>query len=154
MGRRLKIFWYREIGFKSQGKRKKIAVGLIEGNVHIDDRGVVRFVNDFDMSAVVRMYCIEPKMGVVRAWQGHKIERKWFYVAKGKFLVKTVAMESLNKVEYELTSSESNVLEIGGGYYNGFESLEEGSVLMVFSDFNLEQSKNDDYRETLENIKW
>ncbi|MCG9881030.1 MAG: hypothetical protein MH472_10575, partial [Bacteroidia bacterium] len=78
---------------------------LIEGNIHQDERGGVRFVNDFDMSDVVRMYCIEPKVGVVRAWQGHKIERKWFYVAKGRFLVKTVAMESLNKVEYVLTSS-------------------------------------------------
>jgi len=129
-------------------------VGLIEGNIHLDERGGLRLVNNFDMSDVVRMYCIEPKLGVVRAWQGHKVEMKWFYVAKGRFLVKTVAMESLNKVEYVLTSSESNVLEIGGGYYNGFEALEEGSVLMVFSDFNLEQSKIDDYRETVENIKW
>ncbi len=129
-------------------------MGLIEGNIHLDERGGVRFVNDFDMSDVVRMYCIEPKYGVVRAWQGHKVERKWLYVSKGKFLVKTLAMESLIKVEYLLTSSESNVLEIGGGYYNGFEALEEGSVLMVFSDFNLEQSKKDDYRETVENIKW
>ena len=129
-------------------------MGLIEGNIHQDERGGVRFVNDFDMSDVVRMYCIEPNLGGVRAWQGHKVERKWFYVAKGRFLVKTLAMESLIKVEYVLTSSESNVLEIGGGYYNGFEALEEGSVLMVFSDFNLEQSKKDDYRETVENIKW
>ena len=129
-------------------------MGLIEGNIHLDERGGLRLVNNFDMSDVVRMYCIEPKLGVVRAWQGHKVEMKWFYVAKGRFLVKTVAMESLNKVEYVLTSSESNVLEIGGGYYNGFEALEEGSVLMVFSDFNLEQSKIDDYRETVENIKW
>jgi dTDP-4-dehydrorhamnose 3,5-epimerase-like enzyme len=129
-------------------------VELIVGNIHQDERGEVRFVNDFNMSDVVRMYCIEPKVGIVRAWQGHKLERKWFYVAKGSFLVKTLAMESLNKVEYLLTSSESNVLEILGGYYNGFEALEEGSVLMVFSDFNLEESKKDDFRETLENIKW
>lgn len=127
---------------------------LIEGNIHQDERGGVRFVNDFDMSDVKRMYCIEPNLGFVRAWQGHKVERKWFYVAKGKFLVKILAMESLNKVEYLLTSSDSKVLEIGGGNYNGFEALEEGSVLLVFSDFNLEQSKKDDCRETLENFKW
>jgi hypothetical protein len=46
------------------------------------------------------------------------------------------------------------ILEIGGGYFNGFEALEEGSVLMVFSDFSLEESNNDNYRETLENINW
>jgi dTDP-4-dehydrorhamnose 3,5-epimerase len=129
-------------------------VGLIEGNIHNDDRGIVKFVNDFDMSTIIRMYCIEPKMGVVRAWQGHKVERKWFYAAKGRFLVKTVEMDSLNKEVFELTSLESKILEIGGGYFNGFEALEEGSVLMVFSDFSLEESKNDDFRETLENINW
>lgn len=63
-------------------------------------------------------------------------------------------MESLNKVEYLLTSSDSKVLEIEGGNYNGFEALEEGSVLLVLSDFNLEQSQKDDCRETLENLKW
>jgi len=129
-------------------------VGVIEGNIHQDERGVVRFVNDFDMEKVVRMYCIEPKLGVIRAWQGHKVERKWFYAAKGRFWVKTVEMDSLNKEVFELTSLESKVLEIGGGYFNGFEALEEGSVLMVFSDFSLEESKKDDYRETIENIKW
>ncbi len=129
-------------------------MGLIEGNIHFDERGNVRFVNDFDMSAVVRMYCIEPNLGVVRAWQGHKIERKWFYAVKGRFLVKTVEMDSLNKVVFELTSTESKVLQIEGGYFNGFEALEEGSVLMVFSDFSVEDSINDDYRETIENINW
>lgn len=129
-------------------------MGLIEGNIHVDERGIVRFVNHFDMTNVLRMYCIEPKMGVVRAWQGHKEERKWFFAAKGRFLVKTVGMDSLNKVVFELTSSESKVLEIEGGYFNGFEALEEGCVLMIFSDFSLEESKNDDYRETIENINW
>jgi dTDP-4-dehydrorhamnose 3,5-epimerase-like enzyme len=129
-------------------------VGLIKGNIHFDERGKMRFVNDFDMSAVVRMYCIEPNLGVVRAWQGHKVERKWFYAVKGRFLVKTVEMGSLNKVVFELTSTESKVLQIEGGCFNGFEALEEGSVLMVFSDFSVEDSKNDDYRETIENINW
>jgi dTDP-4-dehydrorhamnose 3,5-epimerase-like enzyme len=61
-------------------------------------------------------------------------------------------MDSLNKVEYLLSSTESMVLEIRGGHYNGFETLEKGSVLMVFSDFSMEDSKNDDFRETIENI--
>ena len=57
----------------------------IIGDFHKDERGTVRFVNDFDMSQVVRMYCIEPKLGVIRAWQGQKVETKWFYAAKGSF---------------------------------------------------------------------
>lgn len=132
----------------------KSRMRLIEGNLHSDERGVVRFVNGFDMSRVVRMYCIEPKLGVVRAWQGHKRETKWFYVAKGSFLVKTVDMETKSRKEYLMLSSESKVLEIPRGYYNGFEALEEGSVLMVFSDLDLEASKGDDFRESVEVINW
>lgn len=127
---------------------------VIEGNIYRDERGVVRFVNDFDMSRVVRMYCIEPKLGVVRAWQGHQKETKWFYVAKGSFLVKMKAMDTLEKKEYLLKDSESMVLEIPGGHYNGFEALEEGSVLMVFSDFRLEESKEDDFRLGLDEMAW
>ncbi|UJP64465.1 WxcM-like domain-containing protein [Mongoliitalea daihaiensis] len=129
-------------------------MSVIEGNLHRDERGVVRFVNDFDMSRVVRMYCIEPNLGVVRAWQGHKKETKWFFAAKGSFFVKTVEMDSLEKKEYLLKDTESKVLEIPGGHYNGFEGLEEGSVLMIFSDVGLEESKVDDFRQSLENINW
>lgn len=106
------------------------------------------------MSQVVRMYCIEPKPGVIRAWQGHKKETKWFYAVKGSFLVKTAAMDTLEITAYRLNSRVSEVLEITSGHYNGFEALEEGSVLMVFSDLSLEVSKVDDHRESLENIKW
>ncbi len=106
------------------------------------------------MTQVKRMYSIEPMLGVVRAWQGHEKETKWFYVAKGRFLVKTVEMHSLNRKEYILKDSDSNVLEIPAGHYNGFEGLEEGSVLMVFSDFGLEASKADDYRESLTTLYW
>jgi len=127
---------------------------VIEGNLHRDERGMVRFVNDFDMTQVKRMYCIEPKLGVIRAWQGHKIETKWFYVAKGSFIVKTININTSEKKEYQLKDTESKVLEIQGGHYNGFESLEEGSVLMVFSDLGLDQSKGDDFRESLDKIKW
>lgn len=127
---------------------------VIEGNLHSDLRGVLRFVNDFDMSKVVRMYCIEPNIGVIRAWQGHKKETKWFYAAKGSFLVKIVDMSTLEKIEYQLKDSESTVLEISGGHYNGFEALETGSVMIVFSDVNLDSSKHDDFRESLENLKW
>lgn len=106
------------------------------------------------MSQVVRMYCIEPKLGVIRAWQGHKKETKWFYAAKGSFLVKTIDMDILEKKDYYLKDTESKVLKIPGGHYNGFEALEEGSVLMVFSDFGLEDSKGDDYRESVDNLYW
>ncbi len=127
---------------------------LIKGKTYTDFRGTIRFVNDFDMSSVVRMYCIEPKPDVIRAWQGHKKETKWFCAVNGSFLVKSVNMDTLKKTEYQLNSNESEVLEIAPGHYNGFEALEEGSVLMVYSDLGLEESKNDDFRESLDIIEW
>lgn len=128
---------------------------LIKGNIHTDARGSVRFVNDFDMTKVVRMYCIEPEVRKIRAWQGHKIESKWFYVAKGCFIVKTIQIENPELLsEFRMKEKDSQVLNIPEGYYNGFEATEKGSVLMVFSDVDLETSKADDHRKTLADIPW
>lgn len=128
---------------------------IIEGDIHIDKRGKVRFVNDFNMSKVVRMYSIEPKLNLIRAWQGHQRETKWFYVAKGSFIIQTVEIDQPEQRRLlTMNDRESRILEIPGGHYNGFKALEGGSVLMVFSDFKLEQSRDDDHRETLDSIDW
>ena len=59
---------------------------LIQGGSHVDARGSISFVNDFDFKNVCRFYCITPKTKTeVRAWQGHKIESKWFYCISGVF---------------------------------------------------------------------
>lgn len=127
---------------------------LIKGDLHKDNRGIVRFVNDFDMQNVVRMYCIEPQLGIIRAWQGHKKETKWFFAVKGSFVVKVVNMKTNLLNKFILTDLESNIIEIPGGNYNGFEALEEGSVLMVYSDFTTPQSKEDDFRLSLDELDW
>ena len=124
-------------------------MSIIKGDLHKDPRGLLKFVNDFDMTTVVRMYCIEPKPRVIRACQGHRKETKWFYAANGSFLVKSVDI-TLNKTNYRINSRDSEVLEITPGHYNGFEALEEGSILLAFSDLRLEDSKKDDFRESLD----
>jgi dTDP-4-dehydrorhamnose 3,5-epimerase len=129
-------------------------VKVICGNSHSDERGTLKFVNDFNMSSVVRMYNIEPRIGAVRAWQGHKFETKWFYVIKGSFLVKIMNMDSHHVDIYKLNSVEPKVLRIPGGNYNGFEAIETGSILVVFSDFDLQQSKEDDYRVDVDQYPW
>jgi hypothetical protein len=40
---------------------------LIKGNRFVDDRGIIRFNNEFDMTAVKRMYLIEPIPLLIRA---------------------------------------------------------------------------------------
>jgi dTDP-4-dehydrorhamnose 3,5-epimerase len=128
---------------------------LIHGNSHIDPRGIIRFVNEFDMAKVVRMYAITPELGVIRAWQGHRLETKWLFVAKGSITVKTVPLDNTNVVtEYNMSEMSSQVLQIPGGHYNGFKSNEKGSILMVFSDAVLETSKADNIRQTLEFLPW
>jgi dTDP-4-dehydrorhamnose 3,5-epimerase len=128
---------------------------IIEGDIHVDHRGTVRFVNDFNMSEVIRMYSIEPKINTIRAWQGHQKETKWFFVAKGSFLIQTVEIDQpKQRLQLTMHDGESKVLEIPGGHYNGFKALEKNSVLMVFSNFDLKQSKEDDHRETLDALDW
>lgn len=128
---------------------------IIKGDRHIDSRGSVSFINEFDMSQVKRFYRIEPELGVRRAWQGHKHESKWFHVVKGRMRVKLKSLDTQELLgDYELTDSQPAVLSIPKGMYNGFESLEEGSILLVFSDVTLEQSKTDDHRASLNDIPW
>lgn len=127
---------------------------VINGDVYSDNRGTLKSVNDFNMSSVVRMYSIEPKLGIIRAWQGHKLETKWFYVVKGSFFVKTMSMDSNHVNEYQLSGLEPKVLKIPGGNYNGFEALEAGSILIVYSDFDLKESKDDDFRLSIDQYPW
>lgn len=127
---------------------------IIEGASHKDQRGRVTFTNGFDMTAVRRMYYIEPKDGnVIRAWQGHKEESKWFHCIKGSFIINIIKVDDwkvpsreLKVVEYRLHESSGGVLHIPGGYVNGFKALMEESILLVFSDFSLEDSLADDIR--------
>lgn len=127
---------------------------LIQGNQHTDDRGTLSFINNFDMSPIKRMYTItHNSTKVVRAWQGHKIESKYFKCIKGRFLVAVVAIddwetptENLKPEHYILDAEETEVLYIPSGYANGFKALEENSELIVFSNLDLEEAKNDQYR--------
>ena len=72
---------------------------LIQGGTYTDARGVVRFCNDFDMSAVKRFYTIANSAEQpVRGWIGHKKETKWFFPLKGVTIVETEPMD-VNRVE-------------------------------------------------------
>ena len=59
---------------------------LIKGGEFIDHRGKISYFNNFDLTPIKRMYnLVHPDISVVRAWQGHEKEQKWFYIAKGSF---------------------------------------------------------------------
>lgn len=127
---------------------------LIKGGAFSDERGILHFFNDFDMSPIVRMYEIAPKDTVtIRAWQAHKLERKWFYCTAGSFIINSIPVDSFEKPSTEisvkkvtLTENIPNVLQLPGGHASGIKALQADSKLMVFSNFTVSQSKKDDYR--------
>ena len=127
---------------------------IIKGSIHIDHRGTVRFVNDFKFTDVVRFYTIRhPDTETIRAWQGHRVEKKWFYPLSGSFVIAWVKIDdfsnpSQNSVpEYHIiSSSKSEIIYIPEGYANGLKALEPDSEIMVFSNLEIEKSANDDYR--------
>ncbi|PDS23137.1 cupin domain-containing protein [Flavobacterium branchiophilum] len=127
---------------------------VIKGATFEDFRGIVKFVNDFDMTKVVRMYSIYPNKNVIRAWQGHKMEYKWFFVAKGAILVKVRNMLTNEVHDFHLSENEAQILEISGGNYNGFQALTEDSILIVYSNFSVKESLLDDYRQSIEAYPW
>ena len=137
---------------------------FIEGQTHKDERGKLNFLNDFSMDEIVRFYEIHPvNTEIIRAWQGHREEKKWFYCTAGSFVVNLIKIDdfenpsnSLVAERFELSANTTGVLEISGGYATGFKANELDSKLMVFSNFNLEQSKNDDFRYAIDyfNVKW
>ncbi len=133
---------------------------IILGDSFIDNRGVVSFCNDFSLKQIVRFYEITPKDTItVRAWQAHKRESKWFYCTQGAFKINLVKIDSFenpsNDLEvypYEINDQTPQVLFIPGGYATGFKAILNDSKLMVFSDFDLIDSKEDDFR--FETEKW
>lgn len=134
---------------------------LIEPTSYRDMRGELFAYPNLSLLPVVRMYVIRPEnTTVIRAWQGHRYEKKWFYPASGAFEVKLIPLNGQGQPQpaaqltYHLSATEPQQLAIPGGYLNGFKALEAGSTLIVFSDFDLEASKADDFRFGLDSIPW
>lgn len=127
---------------------------IITGGTHTDDRGTLTFFNDLDMKRVRRFYQIDhPTTNIIRAWQAHQIEQKWFYVTRGSFKVVLVQPDHWEKPspdlpyeEFILKSDAKQVLHIAGGQANGFQALEPHSRLIVFSNFSMKEAGTDDFR--------
>lgn len=127
---------------------------LISGGSHQDERGKLIFFNELDLKPVRRFYTIEhPDTKVVRAWQAHKVEQKWFYVIAGTFKMVIVQpddwdnpSQELEFKEFILKSESNQVLHVPGNYATGFIALEANSKMMVFSDFTVLEAPGDDFR--------
>ena len=126
---------------------------LMTGAKHTDARGTLSFNNDFDLTSVKRMYVIENQdTQVVRAWQGHKKEQRWFTAVKGSFKIELIAIDNwekpsknLQKYNFTLTAEKMNVIHVPSGYVNSIQSLETDSKLLVMANYLLGEHQ-DDYR--------
>ena len=129
---------------------------FIQGGLHADARGSLRFCNDFDMSAVKRFYTISNSVECpLRGWIGHKRETKWFFPIKGTTIIVVEGFnheihESHEKRvdEFELNANDPKVLTVPPG--NWFCIKQDGRAeVMVFSDCKVGEYENDDLRKEL-----
>lgn len=128
-------------------------INTIPGGIAEDHRGSIRFVNDFDMTAVKRFYIIENKdTETVRGWRAHRTEQRWFYVLDGSFSLKTVQIDDWERPspnlpinEKILRKADQQVIHVPVGYGTAFQALEPGSRLLVFADYGIDHAKEDDY---------
>jgi len=133
---------------------------LIKGGFFEDQRGRIDFINAFDLTEIKRFYFItNSSTKLFRAWQGHKIESRWFYCVKGSYKIEIIKIDNwqnpskyLKPKTFILKSEFSEVLYVPNGYVNGLKALEENSKLMVLSNYKLGANPNDDFR--FESNKW
>lgn len=126
---------------------------IIKGGSHTDQRGTLSFVNDFDMGRVKRFYTIDhPTHRIVRAWRGHRIEQRWFYVVEGAFLLRLVKIDywesptkNLPIAEYKLFAKDQKVLHVPNGYASWLQATEDHSKIILFGDYGIEHAKLDNY---------
>lgn len=128
---------------------------IIKGGVAVDDRGVVMFCNDFDMTPVKRMYTLENhEQGFVRAWHGHLKEAKWVMCMSGAAVVAVVELtvgglmieDSCHGPEAWTLHPNGDILYIPPGYANGHMNLVTGTQVMHFSSMTMKETEGDDYR--------
>ena len=127
---------------------------MITGELAVDDRGEVGFVNEFDLAGVRRFYTVtNHHRGFVRAWHGHRREIKYVTAVEGAVVVAAVEVDDWEHPSktakiwrYVLSAAKPSVLYIPPGYANGFMSLTDNAILIFFSTATLEESRGDDTR--------
>jgi dTDP-4-dehydrorhamnose 3,5-epimerase len=127
---------------------------VIAGEVFCDARGRIASLNTFHFEDVRRMYVVHhPDTTVVRGWDGHRFERKWFFCSAGAFRVSLVEIDNwetpskdLKPSFYDLEEGTSALLCVPAGYANCFKATQPGSTLVIFSDKTVEESVADSYR--------
>jgi len=133
---------------------------LIKGSSFTDSRGTLYYNNTFDSSAIKRIYIIQnSSVNVIRGWQGHKVEQRWFSALQGEFEIHLIKVDNwetpskdLQSIKYNLSSDKMNVLHVPPGYVSSIRSKESASKLLAMSNYGIEEIK-DEYRYENEYFK-
>jgi len=128
-------------------------LNFIQGGIAKDDRGQIRFVNEFDMSLVKRFYIIKnANTELIRGWRAHRIEQRWFYVLSGSFNVDLVKIDNWENPDPELPienvvlhANNMKILHVPAGYGTAFRALKADSELLVYADYPVSHASLDDY---------
>lgn len=126
---------------------------IITGAAFHDARGSLRYNNDFDASEVMRCYIIENlDTEVMRGWQGHKVEQRWFSAVLGSFQIRLIKIDDWNNPSkdlqtlcFTLSAEHMDILHVPKGYASCIQAVEGLSKLLVMADFHLGEIK-DEYR--------
>lgn len=129
-------------------------INILIGDIFIDDRGYISYVNNFNFDGIKRFYMIENhQVGFIRAWHGHKYEGKYITVVDGSALIGAVKIDdwefpskNLEVKKIVLSSKKPSILYIPPGFANGIMTLTQSAKVIVYSTSTLEESKKDDYR--------
>lgn len=89
----------------------------------------------------------------IRAWHGHKYERKLVSVVSGVALVCCVRIDDWNHPSpglevhrYVLSAERPSVLYVPPGFANGSMNLNPDTTVCYFSDIAAEDAASDDFR--------
>lgn len=127
---------------------------LIKGGFATDDRGYVNFNNSFILKQIKRFYIVQNhKTGFIRAWHGHRKEKKFVLCVSGAAMIAAVKIsdfkspkkdQKINK--FFLSERDGSMVYIPNGYANGFKTLNNKTKLIFFSSATVRESLKDDFR--------
>ena len=128
-------------------------VRLIPVEWKVDDRGFLTQVfqsSDGLFPEVRRIYASGNfSKGTIRGFHMHKKEVKYFFVVSGAVRFVLAREHENRKPEIDnlvISSRNPCILVVPAGIYTGWQSLEEGSMILGISDKVLQDSLSDDYR--------
>ncbi|WP_194850514.1 sugar epimerase [Nonlabens antarcticus] len=124
-----------------------------KGGFHIDNRGTINFNNNFDATAIKRMYLISNSVHLeYRRWQGHKIESRWFSNVIGEVEIQVIHIDDWNQPDknlpvksFKLKGNGLDILYVPNGYVTSIKCNEALSKVLVMSDHALDEV-DDEYK--------